>query len=203
MVAPAVLAGVSLLGLGLLVALSLGRRAGPWLATPAVVLVGACFPWLHTSRSTYSEPLAAVTLSGGFLALALATAAGEGRGPRLAARTALVAGILVGGTSIVRIDALRETMLLVPVAALLLARGRAWGRQLLAGSIGATLLGFAVAGAMSTPPATASVAAPSRATLRLVAITGACRRGARAQRSGSRRDHRGAGQAHPDPRGAG
>lgn len=149
MVAPAVLAGVALLGLGLLVALSLGRRAGPWLATPAVVLVGACFPWLHTSRSTYSEPLAAVTLSGGFLALALATAAGEGRRPRLAARTALVAGILVGGTSIVRIDALRETMLLVPVAALLLARGRAWGRQLLAGSIGATLLGFAVAGAMS------------------------------------------------------
>lgn len=159
--APAVLAGAALLGLGLLVATTVRGRVGAWLATPAVLLVGACFPWLHTSRSTYSEPLAAVTLTGGLLALALATEVGEGRrrgadgAPRrggdlaLAARTALVAGILVGGTSIVRIDALRETMLLVPVAALLLARGRAWGRQLLAGSIGATLLGFAVAGAMS------------------------------------------------------
>lgn len=159
--APAVLAGAALLGLGLLVATTVRGRVGAWLATPAVLLVGACFPWLHTSRSTYSEPLAAVTLTGGLLALALATEVGEGRrrgadgAPRrggdlaLAARTALVAGVLVGGTSIVRIDALRETMLLVPVAALLLARGRTWARSLVAGSVAATLLGFAVAGVMS------------------------------------------------------
>ncbi len=151
--APAVLAGPALLGLGLLLALGIRGRAGAWLATPGVLLVGACFPWLHTSRSTYSEPLAALTLAGGFLALALATR-DDGRGASgpvavRVARTALLAGVLVGGTSIVRIDALRETMLLVPVAALLLARGRSWGRPLLVGSVGATLAGFAVAGVMS------------------------------------------------------
>lgn len=149
MILPAVLGGAALLGLGLLVARTLGGRAGAWLATPAVLLVGACFPWLHTSRSTYSEPLAAVTLTAGLLALALATDAAErGRGVA-AARTALLAGALVGGTSIVRIDALRETMLLVPVAALLLARGRSWARSLLVGALAATALGFAVAGVMS------------------------------------------------------
>ena len=156
MIAPALIGGVALLGLGLLVAAAVGR----WWAAPAVVLIGACFPWLHTARSTYSEPLAGLTLAGGLLALALATAQSEHRraagavselaeGRSRAARTALLAGVLVGGTTIVRIDALRETMLLVPVAALLLARGRSWGRELIVAAGASTAAGFAVAGVMS------------------------------------------------------
>lgn len=144
--APAVAAGLALLAIGLLV----GRTVGRWWAAPAVLLVGACFPWLHTSRSTYSEPLAGLTLAAGFLLLTLVAASGEegtnGSRLRLAA---LVAGLLVGGTSIVRIDALRETMLLVPVVTLLLARGRSWSREVLVGAVASTLVGFVVAGVMS------------------------------------------------------
>ncbi|MGE9781513.1 hypothetical protein [Janibacter sp. G368] len=167
--APAVLGGLALLAIGLLVA----RTVAPWAAPVASMLVGVCFPWLHTSRSTYSEPLAGLTLAAGFLALTLlARAADEphtSQDPRVLRRSgtttsqnprvlrgsgawagaAVLAGALVGGTSIVRIDALRETMLLIPVAAALLARGRGWGRHLLVGAIGTTLAGFAVAGAMS------------------------------------------------------
>lgn len=148
--APAVAGGLALLALGLLVA----RTISPWAAAPAAVLVGACFPWLHTARSTYSEPLAALTLGAGFLALTLLVRAAEDARPGSAPqewtrRAALLAGALVGGTSIVRIDALRETMLLIPVAALLLARGRGWARPLLVGALATTLAGFAVAGVMS------------------------------------------------------
>ncbi len=151
--APAVLGGLGLLAIGLLVA----RVVGPWAAAPAALLVGACFPWLHTARSTYSEPLAGLTLAAGFLALTLLVRAAEDTAdgdhadasPARLRGAALVAGVLIGGTAIVRIDALRETMLLIPVAALLLARGRQWAWPLLLGSIGTTLAGFAVAGVMS------------------------------------------------------
>lgn len=149
--APAALGGLALLAIGLLVA----RTVSPWAAAPAAVLVGACFPWLHTARSTYSEPLAGLTLAAGFLALTLLVRAAEDRRPAEGggagtwAGAALLAGALVGGTSIVRIDALRETMLLIPVAALLLARGRGWARGLLVAAGATTLVGFAVAGVMS------------------------------------------------------
>lgn len=165
--APAIFGGLALLAIGLLVA----RVVGPWWGAPAAALVGACFPWLHTSRSTYSEPLAGLTLAAGFLLLTLVAAAAEdarrapdsgagdvGGAPRPFVAglptlglpvAALLAGVLVGGTSIVRIDALRETMLLVPVAALLLARGRTWARPMLVGAVVSTLVGFVVAGVMS------------------------------------------------------
>lgn len=151
--APALAGGLALLAIGLLVA----RTIAPAAAAPAAVLVGASFPWVHTARSTYSEPLAALTLGAGFLALTLLLAAdGDRERPRApGARgraplgAALLAGALIGGTSIVRIDALRETMLLLPVAALLLARGRDWARALLSAAVVTTLAGFLVAGVVS------------------------------------------------------
>ena len=150
---PAVIGGLALLAIGLLV----GRVVAPSAAAPAALLVGACFPWLHTARSTYSEPLAGLTLGAGFLALTLLLRAADDTREESAAQTAdrrlrgaaLVAGALIGGTAIVRIDALRETMLLIPVAAVLLARSRGWARHLLGGAVGTTLAGFAVAGVMS------------------------------------------------------
>ena len=151
--APAIAGGLALLAVGLLVARTVGAAA----AAPAALLVGICFPWLHTARSTYSEPLAALTLGAGFLALTLLVAAAEDRKEPTAVarrgdalhRAAFVAGALIGGTSIVRIDALRETMLVIPVAALLMARGRGWAKPLLTGAVVTTLAGFAVAGVMS------------------------------------------------------
>ena len=49
------------------------------------------------------------------------------------ARAALLAGLLVGGTGLVRVDALREVVLLLPVVALGAAFGTRWARPLLVG----------------------------------------------------------------------
>lgn len=133
MLLPALASAVGILGIGLLVARAGAPRWSP-LAAAGVALL---FPVLHTARSTYSEPLAMVTLGGGLLALAVA--AGRRTGDR-AGRAALLAGVLVGGTAFVRIDGLRETILLLPVAALALAQGQRWARTLLLGAAASTAL---------------------------------------------------------------
>lgn len=146
--APAIAGGFALVALGLLVCAFAGR----WSGALAVILIGACFPWLHTSRSTYSEPLAALALAAGFYLLTAVTRSAEEHrvtGGVPIARAAVLAGFLIGGTSIVRIDALRETMLLVPIGALLLARQRGWARHTLTGAIGSTAAGFVIAAALS------------------------------------------------------
>ncbi|MFW5469405.1 hypothetical protein ACOCJ4_05095 [Knoellia sp. CPCC 206435] len=138
MLLPAIASALGLLGLGLLTARVTGARWSPVTALGVALL----FPVLHTARSTYSEPLAMVTLGGGLLALVIA--AREGRSGATG-RAALLAGILVGGTAFVRIDGLRETILLVPVAALALARGQRWPRATLVGAGVSTLLAGAAA----------------------------------------------------------
>ena len=60
------------------------------------------------------------------------------------ARAGLLAGLLVGGTGLVRVDALREVVLLLPVVALGAAFGGRWPRPVLVG-LGASLLVSAVA----------------------------------------------------------
>ncbi len=60
------------------------------------------------------------------------------------ARAGLLAGVLVGGTGLVRVDALREVVLLLPVLALGAAFGARWARPVLAG-LGVSLLVSAVA----------------------------------------------------------
>ncbi|PRY55856.1 hypothetical protein BCF74_12133 [Knoellia remsis] len=138
MLLPAVASALGILAIGLLAARSAGARWSP-LAALGVALL---FPVLHTARATYSEPLAMVTLGGGLLALVVA--AREGR-DGVVGRAALLAGVLVGGTALVRIDGLRETMLLVPVAALALAQGQRWPRATLVGAGLSTLLAFGAA----------------------------------------------------------
>jgi len=134
MLLPALLSAIGILGVGLLTA----RIGAPRWSPLAAAGVALLFPVLHTARSTYSEPLAMVTLGGGLLALTVAARRGA-RGE--VGRAALLAGILIGGTSFVRIDGLRETILLIPVAALALAQGQRWMR--------ATLLGAAVSTALA------------------------------------------------------
>ncbi|XVX19312.1 hypothetical protein ACQP1U_13460 [Actinomycetota bacterium] len=125
--AAAIFGGLGVLAIGLLAAVLIGPRWG----APAAALVGACFPYLHTIRSTYSEPIASLTLAAGLLALALAAR----ETPRVAAaRLGLLAGLLIAGSALVRADALREAILLVPVAALAIGQQRPWGRSLLVGT---------------------------------------------------------------------
>ncbi|GGB84554.1 hypothetical protein N798_11190 [Knoellia flava TL1] len=133
MLLPALASAIGLLGMGLLLA----RCGAPRWSPVAAAGVALLFPVLHTARSTYSEPLAMVTLGGGLLALTVAShrsARGE------AGRAALLAGVLIGGTAFVRIDGLRETILLVPVAALALAQGHRWMRTTLLGAAVSTAL---------------------------------------------------------------
>ena len=51
------------------------------------------------------------------------------------ARAALLAGLLVGGTGLVRVDALREVVLLLPVVAVGAAFGTRWARPLFVGLV--------------------------------------------------------------------
>lgn len=130
---PALLSALGILGLGLLTA----RIGAPRWSPLAAAGVALLFPVLHTARATYSEPLALMTLGAGLLALVIAARQGA-RGE--VGRAALVAGVLIGGTAFVRIDGLRETILLIPVAALALAQGQRWPRVTLVGAGAMTLL---------------------------------------------------------------
>ncbi|MEO5608475.1 MAG: hypothetical protein ABIQ61_14495, partial [Ornithinibacter sp.] len=148
MVLPALAMGLSLLALGVLVM----RVVRPWWGPVAAGLTGLLFPVLHTARATYSEPLALLTLAGGFLALTLmvgrerakGAAPGAGNRDESLVRLALVAGVLVGGTGFVRVDALREAVLLLPVLALGAGLRRLWVRPLAIG-LGASLTAAAIA----------------------------------------------------------
>jgi hypothetical protein len=111
---------LAVLAVGLLAASVLGARAGP----VAALAVAVTFPVLHTARSTYSEPFATLTLAAGLLCLTLAAR-------DRSARAAVLAGVLVGGTTLIRIDALREVVLVVLAATLYAARGHTWTRHLL------------------------------------------------------------------------
>ena len=131
---PAVFGGLGVLALGLLTSAVVGPRWGPLGAFATAI----CFPLLHVNRSTYSEPLALFVLAAGLLVLVAATDRGA-RGHAQHARVlGFVAGVLIGGGGLVRVDALRETVLLLPVAALMMIRRDGAGAALLGGAAVAT-----------------------------------------------------------------
>ena len=146
MLLPAVGMALVLLLLGLL-----GTRvAGPWWGVAAAGLTGLLFPVLNVARGTYSEQLALVTLVGGLLALTLAVDRdGPDREGVGAGRLALVGGVLVGGTGVARVDALREVTLLLPLLAVGVALGRSWARPALVGLAGSTAAAYALAWGLS------------------------------------------------------
>lgn len=139
MLLPALFSAIGILGIGLITA----RAGAPRWSPVAALGVSLLFPVLHTARSTYSEPLAMVTLGAGLLALMVAAQQAT-RGGEVG-RAAVLAGVLVGGTAFVRIDGLRETILLIPVAALALAQGQRWPRATLIGAGVSTGLAFVAA----------------------------------------------------------
>jgi hypothetical protein len=139
--APAVFGGLGVLALGLLVSTVVGPRWGPLGALGTVL----CFPLLHVNRATYSEPPAVLVLAAGLLVLAAATARGERGSHRHARLLGVLAGVLIGGGGLIRVDALRETVLLLPVAALLMVRRNSAGAGLLWGAGAATVVSAAAA----------------------------------------------------------
>ena len=114
--APALVGGLALLAVAGIAA----RLLGPRWAPAAALALGLTQPVLLTSRSTYSEPLAQLLL---FAALCLLVDAVATAGHGLAA----VAGLVTGLGLLVRIDAVRELALLIPVVAVLaLVRHPTW-----------------------------------------------------------------------------
>lgn len=112
--APAILFGLTVLGVGLLAATVVGPRWGPLAALGTALL----FPLLHVARSTYSEPVSLPVLAAGLLAVVLAARSAAYPDVVTAHRAAVVAGVLMGGAIAIRVDALREVVLVVPVVVL-------------------------------------------------------------------------------------
>ncbi|WP_380168716.1 hypothetical protein [Jannaschia sp. R86511] len=126
MVLPAVVAALALAAFAGLAAHLLGRAA----AVLALVVLAVSQPVLLVARQTFSEPFSLLYVGTGAALLVLATT--TDRRPRL---TALVAGALLGANLFVRIDAVRELVLLVPLAAVLVGRRHPAGGPLLVGAL--------------------------------------------------------------------
>lgn len=86
--------------------------------------------------------------------------------PDGAGRAALVAGVLLGGTGLVRIDALREAVLVLPVLALGAVLGARWARPVLVG----LLTSLAVAAVAAVTLSSEYVASIAGSLLPLVAL---------------------------------
>jgi hypothetical protein len=123
---PAFALGAALLAFGALTA----RLVGPRWSAVATVALTLCQPVLHAGRSTYSEPFALLVLLAGLVVLTEATISGAAGRWHAARRLGLLAGLVVGGVGFVRIDALREVALLVPLVTLLVIRRHGAGGTL-------------------------------------------------------------------------
>ncbi|WP_270886455.1 hypothetical protein [Pedococcus sp. 5OH_020] len=124
--APAILFGLTVLAVGWLASTVVGSRWGPLAAAGTALL----FPLVHVARSTYSEPLALPVLAAGLVTMGLAARSARVVDVAIARRTAVVAGVLLGGAVVIRIDALREVVLVVPVVVLAALQRQAHARPL-------------------------------------------------------------------------
>jgi len=115
LIAP-ILGACALLTFGGLVARLVGPRWAP-LATLALALA---LPLQFTSRSTYSEPLAAVLFLGG-LCLMIDSLAADGAAARI---LAAMAGLALGLTFLVRLDGASDILPVIPYCGLLVIASR-------------------------------------------------------------------------------
>ena len=134
---PALFGGLVVLAVGLLTSSVVGPRWGPLGALSTAM----CFPVLHAARTTAAEVMVVFVISSGLLLLVAATRAGA-RGYWQQARVVgFVAGALVASGSFFRPEALGQTAMLLPVAALLVIRRDGAGSPALWGAGVATALG--------------------------------------------------------------
>lgn len=138
LVANAFIGALALVAAGGLTRRLVGSRWAPLV----VLALAVTTPIWHTSRATYSEPLDMLLLLTG---LCLLVDALDGAPARVAA----VAGLLMGLGVLVRVDALREVMLLVPVAGWLWLRERSSGAALWRGLALGTAYGALDAGLLA------------------------------------------------------
>ena len=143
---PAVALAFALLAFG-----ALARRlVGPGWAVLATAALALTQPVLHAGRSTYSEPFALLVGCAAMAVLVAATQA-DPDGRRVARTLGLIAGLLLGSVALVRVDALRESALLLPVVGLLAWRRSVVARPLLAGVAVATAVAAVTALVLSWP----------------------------------------------------
>jgi hypothetical protein len=130
--------GLSVLSVGLIASRLVTKWAGPFAALAAAL----CYPMLQTSRTTFSEPFALFLTAMGLLALAEATDRRHDRDST--ARLGTIAGILIAGSQLFRIDSLREVMLATIVIGVLVVLrhpvARPFGRALAAMTLTAVLI---------------------------------------------------------------
>ena len=94
------------------------RLLGPRWALLALLLLGLAQPVLLVARQTFSEPFSLLYVLTGMTLLVVAVAAAD----RRARLPGLLAGLLLGANLYVRIDAVRELVVLVLLVALLAGR---------------------------------------------------------------------------------
>ena len=130
--ANAVIGGFALLAFAGFVARAVGPRAAPF----ATLVLALAYPETHAFRSPYSEPLTQLMVFGG---LCLLWDAGRTR-PRAVA----LAGVVLGLTTAVRVDALADLLPLAAVVVVYALSGRARdARALPAGLLGGVAVGAA------------------------------------------------------------
>ncbi|MGF1645835.1 MAG: hypothetical protein ACFCVF_02775 [Kineosporiaceae bacterium] len=139
-VVPAVVGAAALAGFGALAAVT----AGPRTAVGATAALALAQPVLLANRQTYSEPLSLLFLVTAGTVLTLAVAAGR---TGTAARLGLLAGALFGANMFVRVDGLREAVLLIPVVTVLVLLRHPAARGLVLG-----LVALAVPAALAATP---------------------------------------------------
>ena len=127
---PALFGGLAVLVIGLLTSSVVGSRWGPLGALGAVM----CFPVLHAARATSPDLLVVFVLCCGLLLLVAATRAGARGRWQQARAVGFLAGALVASGSLFRIDAVGQSALLLPVAALLVIRRDGAGAPVLWGA---------------------------------------------------------------------
>jgi hypothetical protein len=120
-----ILGACALLTFGGLTARLVGARWAP-LATLALALA---FPLMFTSRSTYSEPMAAVLFLGG-LCLVVEGLAADGRAARILSG---LGGLALGLTFLVRLDGASDILPVIPYCGLLVVASRKKARPMIIG----------------------------------------------------------------------
>lgn len=101
-------ANVLIGGVALLAVYGLGRRlAGAWPALFAVGVLSLTLPMAEFSRAVYTEPLAMCLAFGGFTLLSLAHQSGR-------RRDFVVGGLVLGATTLTRIDGLFSILMVLP-----------------------------------------------------------------------------------------
>ena len=137
--------------LGALAVLTFGglaaRLAGPRWAPLAALLLAITLPMQFTSRSTYSEPAAAILFLGG-LCLVIDSLRASGRGSRV---TAALGGLALGMTLLVRIDGASDILPVIPYIGLLLISRRPQALPLLGGLAAGGIYGAADGLVLSRP----------------------------------------------------